>query len=92
MGTVQQPYNLCDLNILLFDASHQLKFEIHGSVWQCGVCCSQFPCKKCQKVRFSINDPTKSYQIPLNKVSAGCLKSAFTDLVNMQVGFPPNAT
>jgi len=91
VGTIKNPWSLCDAVLEVFDQDNNLKYVVNGSCCQLAFWCKA-PCQSCQTVNFDIKTPSGETIANLQKRSPGCCTSLLTDADNFSVQFPSNAT
>jgi len=91
IGKIIDPWNFCNIQVDLYDAMGNKRFQVEGSCCQLGIWC-KLPFESCQTIDFDINNQAGDKLSHMQKRSAGCLASAMANADNFSVTFPPQVT
>lgn len=92
LGKIQDPYDFCNRNFLIFDKDDQEIYKIEAGCCQLGIICQGFPCQSCEFVKFGLTDlRTGEEEAPLVKKNKDCLKSMISEADNFALEFPQKA-
>ncbi|KAL4508003.1 hypothetical protein ABPG72_021376 [Tetrahymena utriculariae] len=88
LGRVVNPFNFCDLDVLVFDRFDKQLFSIEGSCCSCGFLFQNFGCKPCQELEFFVKDSEGNDYTQIKKKQIGCYVGCVSDTSKYFIQFP----
>ena len=89
LGKIKNPFRFCSLTCEIYDSQNLLRYQIVGSLCQCGVLCEG---SLCQSSSLNIKDNQGNLCGTLKRIHGNVLHNCVTTQANFAVTFPSQST